>query len=231
MPDRRVGESWDTEYQAGRYDKEPAVVFTDDIIVASKEARLLGSNGLYIGCGNGRNYLPLVDAGLDLIGLDVSTTAIEQLSQRLPDRRDRLIHGDLSALPVQAKYRIVIGIQVFQHGNRAAVHSHIRLAQERLAPGGLFCLRVNAVGTDVSFRHEITERHEDGGFTVRYLEGPKEGLDVHFFSRTELEGLFTEGFDEVLPLRLDQTWRTPRTEGQWSQWEAIWRRLDEALVS
>lgn len=27
--------------------------------------------GLYIGCGTRRDYLPLVDAGLDLVGLDI----------------------------------------------------------------------------------------------------------------------------------------------------------------
>ena len=40
--------------------------------------------GLYIGCGNGRNYLPLVDAGLNLLGLDVSAEAIKRLSERRP---------------------------------------------------------------------------------------------------------------------------------------------------
>lgn len=223
--DQRIAESWDTEYEAGRYKTEPPVAFTRDILAAGKNAE--SSSGLYIGCGNGRNYIPLVEAGLDLIGLDVSRTAIDQLRLRLPDRRDRLVHGDLSALPTDAKYPIIIGIQVFQHGDRATAHSHLRLAQERVTSGGLFCLRVNAVGTDVSPRHEITERHGDGGFTVHYLEGPKEGLEIHFFSRAELDELFGEGFKEVVPLRLDLTWRSPRSEGQWSQWEGIWcRRAD-----
>ncbi|MGH3621503.1 MAG: class I SAM-dependent methyltransferase [Sciscionella sp.] len=68
---------------------------------------------VYIGCGNGRNYLPLVDAGLDLVGLDISGRAIEQLAQRVPTRRDRLVVGDLSSLPPHELYRIVVGIQVF----------------------------------------------------------------------------------------------------------------------
>lgn len=229
--DRRVAESWDTEYEAGRYETDPPVTFTGDIIAAAGNAGFVKASGLYIGCGNGRNYTPLVAAGLDLIGLDVSGVAINQLVGQLPQRRDRLIHGNLSALPAQAQYPLVIGIQVFQHGDRATAHSHVRLAQKRLASGGLFCLRVNAVGTDVSPRHEITERHEDDGFTVRYLEGPKEGLEIHFFSRSELDDLFSEGFEEILPLRLDRTWRTPRSDGQWSQWEAIWRRRPEASFS
>src|SRR5207248_3084522 len=73
----------------------------------------LGGDGLYIGCGNGRNYLPLVDGGLDLVGLDVSAAALAKLAERAPGRSERLIHGDLRALPPSASYRLVIGIQVF----------------------------------------------------------------------------------------------------------------------
>jgi hypothetical protein len=46
----------------------------DDIITAARDAGI--SRGLYIGCGNGRNYIPLSEAGLDLTGLDISVTAI-----------------------------------------------------------------------------------------------------------------------------------------------------------
>ena len=41
----------------------------------------------------------LVAGGLDLTGLDISAAAIAQLAARIPDRRDLLIHGDLSSLP------------------------------------------------------------------------------------------------------------------------------------
>jgi hypothetical protein len=225
---RRVGEAWDAEYESGRYDSEPAVGFVDDIIAAAQEARLARADGLYIGCGNGRNYLPLVSAGLDLIGLDLSGKALDGLARRAPNRRQRLIQGDLSSLDNDARLGIVVGIQVFQHGDRKETHSHIRRAQRMVAPGGLFCLRVNAVGTDVFPDHEVVEQNADSGFTVRYLEGPKEGLLIHFFSRGELENLFAEGFQECLPLGLDVTWRDPRSDGQWSQWEAIWRKRHES---
>ena len=42
-----------------------------------------------------------------------------------------------------------------------------------VAPGGLFCLRVNATATDIWPEHEVTERDPDGGLTARYLAGPK----------------------------------------------------------
>ncbi len=214
--------SWDAEYAAGRYVGEPPVAFTRDILAAAGQAAV--TRGLYIGCGNGRNYMPLVDGGLDLTGLDISSAAIAQLAARAPDRRDRLVLGDLSALPAERVYPLLIGIQVFQHGDRAAAHAHIRAAQQRVSPGGLFCLRVNATATDVWPRHEVTERDPDGGFTVRYLTGPKQGLHIHFFAGTELDELFAAQFTPVLPPRVQQTRRDPTQPGQWSQWEAIWRK-------
>lgn len=62
--------AWDAEYAAGRYSCEPPVAFTGDILAAVRQAGL--TRGLYIGCGNGRNYLPLVAGGLDLTGAELS---------------------------------------------------------------------------------------------------------------------------------------------------------------
>jgi hypothetical protein len=120
-----------------------------------------------------------------------------------------------------------VGLQVFQHGDRAACHAHVLAAQELVAPGGVMAVRVNAVGTDIEFDHEVIEEEEEGsGLTVRYLQGPKRGLLVHFFDRTELEGLF-DRFDADLPIRRDRTRRPRPGAGQWSQWEAIWVRRRE----
>jgi SAM-dependent methyltransferase len=220
--DPRPAAAWDAEYRAGRYQDEPPVAFTHDILGAARRAGV--TRGLYVGCGNGRNYLPLVAGGLDLTGLDITPAAITQLAARAPGRRDRLICGDLTALPADARYPLVIGIQVFQHGDRAQAHTHIRAAQQRLTPGGLFCLRVNATRTDIWPEYEVTEHDPDGGLTVRYLAGPKKGLHIHFFGATELNALFAGHFAPVLPLRLQRTQRMPPQPGQWSQWEAIWRK-------
>ena len=213
--------SWDKEYAGGRYRGEPPVAFVADILAAARRAGL--TSGLHIGCGNGRNYEPLVRGGLDLTGLDISDVALRQLSARMPGRRGSLVHGDLSTLPEPARYDIVIGIQVFQHGHAEAAHAHLKAAQDRVAPGGLMAVRVNAAGTDIAFAHRVTGRHGDG-FTIEYLDGPKAGLEIHFFGAAELGGLFAAGFEPVLPPRAQVTWRQPPRAGQWTQWEGIWRR-------
>lgn len=217
-----VTASWESEYSRGRYAGERPVEFVEDVVAAAHVAGV--DHGLYVGCGNGRNLEPLVSAGLDLIGLDISPTAISQLREHLPERSDRLVVGDLSALPAGQMYPLVVGIQVFQHGSREAAHAHIRAAQERTAPGGLFCLRVNAIETDVWPAHVVEETAIDGGFTVRYTAGSKAGVAVHFFSAVELSALFADGFSPVLPLRVHQTAREEPAPGQWSQLEGIWQR-------
>jgi len=219
--DTRAAASWDAEYASGRYRKEPPVAFARDVIDAARSRNL--RRGLYIGCGNGRNFIPMSDAGLDLIGLDISAQAITQLRRRGPASA-RLIIGDLRAFRPSARFELVIGIQVFQHGNRDQAHRHLTGAAAHVAPGGLLCVRVNATETDIRHRHERTETAGDGSFTVRYLDGPKAGLDIHFFTGAELADLTGDGLTPVLSPRLDGTPHAPPGRGQWSQWEAIWQR-------
>ena len=214
--------AWDAEYAAGRYAADPPVEFVRDVIAAAAQRGV--RHGLYVGCGSGRNLVPLLDAGLDLTGLDISRQALADLRARRPDRGGQLILGDLGALPPAARYDLVVGIQVFQHGTRAQAHQHLADAAARVRPGGLLCVRVNAAGTDIEHAHRRFEEHGDGSFSVRYRSGPKAGLDIHFFAAAELAAIVGGAFDPVLPPRQHVTWRTPPGRGQWSQWEAIWLR-------
>ena len=219
---QEVATSWDAEYARGRYLNQPPLPFVDDIVAAAQRRHVTDRPALYIGCGNGRNYLPMVSSGLDLIGLDVSEVAISQLAGLAP-KPDRLVQGDLASLPPDDRYGLVVGIQVFQHGDREHTHRHIADACARVDAQGLLAIRVNATDTQLEFEHEVIERASDGSFTVRYLEGPKRGLLIHFFTRNELFDLLAGAFDVELPLRLDRTERVAPASGHWSQWEAIWR--------
>jgi hypothetical protein len=223
MPvDPGVSEAWDAEYRTARYIGEPPVAFVGEILAAARKDGI--TSGLYVGCGNGRNFVPLSQAGIVLTGLDVSPVAIQQLTQRYPSYQGRLHVGDLSTLPPASTFPLVIGLQVFQHGNRATCHENIRRAQSRLDPGGLFCLRVNAVGSEFEHETEEVEADTDGSKTIRYLSGPKRNLLIHFFSRVELETLFGLNFRTVLSTRRVLIQRNPPGTGHWDQWEAIWRR-------
>jgi SAM-dependent methyltransferase len=220
---------WDDEYRHQRYVDEPPLPFVERIVeVLRADPRAWSGSGLYVGCGNGRNYLPLVDAGLDLLGLDVSREALRQLAARRPaSPAQRLACGDFRALrDAGPRFDYLIAIQVFQHGDDADVTGYLDKVAALLRPGGLFFLRVNSASTEVYHAHTVLERNALGGFTVRYEAGPKSGLPIHFYSRRELVERLAPAFVPVMEPREDVTVRAAPQTGSWAQWEAIWKRRD-----
>ena len=215
---------WDAEYRDGRYAGQPPVPFVDRILATLGTSPLRSSTGLYVGCGNGRNFLPLVDAGLRLYGLDLSTESLHQLAARNPAVSERLIRADFRTWQSRRRFGYVIAIQVFQHGDAADVAGYFAKVASILDPGGLLFLRVNSTSTQIFHSHTIIEQNELGGMTVRYEAGPKRGLPVHFFTRDELLDLTGEAFDVVDAPCEEITRRSPPETGSWVQWEGIWQR-------
>jgi SAM-dependent methyltransferase len=196
-----------------------------DIVETLRGASTETGTGLYVGCGNGRNYLPLVDAGLDLFGLDVSTEAISHLRERRPSLAARLIRDDfLGFEPPRAHFDYVVALQVFQHGDDADIAAYLAKVAALLRPGGFFFLRVNSASTQIYHAHTVMERNPLGGLTIRYDDGPKRGMLIHFFSDLEVRERLTPAFLPVLEPREDVTIRAAPKTGSWAQWETIWTR-------
>ncbi|WP_436771619.1 class I SAM-dependent methyltransferase [Yinghuangia sp. YIM S09857] len=215
---------WDEEYAQGRFLDMPPDPFVADILGAAWAHGLLPGPGIYIGVGNGRNYFPLVEGGLDLVGLDISAIGLAAIRDRAPGHYARLVHGDLSALPPGETFPVVVGLNVFHHGDRDIAHAHIRAALECVAPGGLFCVRVNAAGTAPTRPTEVAAEYDDGSVTRRYL--PEDGMPPllsHFFTEPALAGLLA-AYEPVLPLALDDTDIATGAPGDWRRWQGVYRR-------
>lgn len=228
-----LSQAWDASYRKGRYGTEPALKFATDVIRKLKaNPRLMNGRGLYVGCGNGRNYTKMVESGLNLTGLDVSGVALTELSKKLP-RCARLLHcGDfLDYQPFQDGpshddlFQYVIAIQVFQHGNMNRVERYFKKASMLLETGGMLFLRVNAKNTIVQHDHDVIEEDGAGGFTVRYNEGPKKGLAIRFFSKKDVHDLIRKNNMTIMRgLKNVTTKRVPSGTGSWSQWELVARK-------
>jgi SAM-dependent methyltransferase len=217
---------WDAEYRDGRYLGEPPIAFVDEILSMLLDRHAMPPGiGLYIGCGNGRNYLPLVDAGARVYGLDLSHEALRQLRARRPGASMPLVCGDFRRFHSARRFDYLIALQVFQHGTAADVATYFANARDLLKPGGLFFLRVNSVATQIGHAHAVLERTDDGGVTVEYRAGPKQGLPVHFYAREELLALTRGAFDVVREPCEEIIMRTAPHTGFWAQWQAVWRRL------
>ena len=131
--------------------------------------------------------------------------------------------GSAEVVP-RRDYAFLIAIQVFQHGTALDARRWFTTAAALLPSGGLLFVRVNSVATEIWHRHTVLERTESGGLTIRYDDGPKQGLAVHFYARTELEALTRDAFVAVGGLREETIHRVAPKTGSWTQWEGIWRR-------
>ena len=216
---RMIADVWDKEYRGKRYEGESPLEFVKEIVAElEKKPEIYHSRGIYVGCGNGRNYLELAKTGLDVMGLDVSATGLRQIAAKEPSLASKLVCGDF--LDHHGRFGYMIAIQSFQHGDTARVMDYFRKAAGMLERGGLLFVRVNAADTSVEHAHRVTER-TNGGFTVLYEDGPKNGLHIHFFSREELEAVVADsGLRIVRPPKMVTTQRS-NGRGQWSQWEII----------
>jgi len=218
--------SWDSDYRNGKYASDGPIPFVDTIIehVTNGPESL---HGLYIGCGNGRNYIPLVKAGLQLDGLDISSVGLNQLEEQLPANPNKLIHEDFLSYNPDEQFDYVVSIQIFQHGDKKKVEQYFSKVDTLLKPGGLFFLRVNSVNTDIFFKHQVKEKTPDGGMTITYEDGPKKGLDVHFFSSQEIDSLVFGGFKRLKPIEEVFMNRSPEKKGKWAQFEGVWQKAEQ----
>jgi hypothetical protein len=155
----------------------------------------------------------------------VSREALDQLVARRPALAPRLACADFRGLAPASPFDYLVAIQVFQHGAQADAGAYFDKTAAVLRAGALFFLRVNSASTEMCLPHTVVDRNDVGGFTIRYDEGPKRGLCVHFYARTELLELARGQFSLRGEPCEDVIARTPPQTGSWSQWEAVWQKL------
>ncbi len=221
--DSIVSQRWDEEYERGRYENEPPTKFVGTIMQTLDSLEKSNGSGLYVGCGNGRNYVPLIAHGLDIFGIDISAAAIDRLKQRATESANRLECVGFLDFNSALLFDYIIAIQVFQHGTWDEISKYFAKTSGLLKSDGLLFLSVNSVSTDIYHKHTIVEETSFDGKTVLYTEGPKKDINIHFYSRQELDVLSKEFEYVILPYE-NKTIRTIPGAGTWSQWELVLRK-------
>ncbi len=86
------------------------------------EARKAGSPVLELGCGTGRILLPVAEAGVDIVGLDLSTSMLNILRQKLArssaevQARVHLVQGDMRSFSLSQQFTLAtIPYRAFLH--------------------------------------------------------------------------------------------------------------------
>jgi SAM-dependent methyltransferase len=88
---------------------------TADLIFYLHIARQASGPVLEVGCGSGRVLLPLVEAGIEVTGIDTSAAMLALTRRKVGDRAT-LIEGDMRTVTLPGRYAlIIISINTFMH--------------------------------------------------------------------------------------------------------------------
>jgi ubiquinone/menaquinone biosynthesis C-methylase UbiE len=171
---------------------------------------------LDVGCGTGRHAVALAEAGLRIIGVDLSTELLGTAAIR-PALKGRLVTGDMRCLPFTQTFRLVVSLFTsfgyFEDDQNVAT---LREMARVLVPGGVIVVdHVNAErlekelvahdrrvghGYVVDQRRRIQGRRVRKNITVTRDDGSTEEFveDVRLYRPHELAALMrVAGFRDV----------------------------------
>lgn len=85
-----------------------------DVAFSVEAAQEAGSAVLEIGCGTGRSLIPIAQAGVDIVGLDLSEKMLAQAWQKIAQldpqtqRRIQLVQGDMRDFALGRQFNLVL---------------------------------------------------------------------------------------------------------------------------
>ena len=144
-----------------------------------------------IGCGDGR-YLKLLQlSGFKIAGIDLSETAID-LAKVILDNKSAVIVADMYHYKIlKGKYDLVISISALHHGKKLEIKNLIDIIYSALVPNGKIFITIpdiSCVETWNTFK--IRKEIEKGTFIP--LSGPEKGLPHSFYTKEEIQELFSK---------------------------------------
>jgi SAM-dependent methyltransferase len=118
-----------------------------------------------LGCGSGISSAALLDAGYDVLGVDVSAEMLVIARERAPAAR--FLHGSAHEveLPRGATAVTAIG-EVLNYGGPPSLALLLRRVHDALAPGGLLAFDAAAPGREPDGRRQA--RYEQDGWEIAF---------------------------------------------------------------
>jgi SAM-dependent methyltransferase len=179
----RAEQPWGDAQLAILYD---AFSFDADLDLYRDLARAQGPRVLEIACGSGRVLLPLVAAGCQVVGVDLSPHMLALTRAKLDARADvdgpgtaELVRADMRtfALPVRDFDLAIVAVKSMAYLTaRADQQRTLETIAAHLRPGGVLAIdflhpKPDWIGAPVgSMRDDLLQRVDAGGFTLSRVE-------------------------------------------------------------
>jgi len=133
-----------------RYYDQFSTGLPGDVAFYVAQAQAAGSPVLELACGTGRIAIPVAQAGVQIVGLDLSPDMLAQFAAKLPalspevQGRIRLECGDMRTLDLDQRFALVtIPYRAFLHSLTVAYQqATLRGVHRHLQPGGRLVLNV-----------------------------------------------------------------------------------------
>jgi len=157
VPCLRVSSTADFDWIAARIDDanyydRPGIwgsdISDDKRTMATVLASLADSAILDLGCANGTVLTCLADLGIRADGVEISPSAVAHADPRV---RSRIHIGSVEDLPSDRRFRLVSGLDIFEHVTPLTVGTIIDSIHAVLEPAGLVFANIPAFGTDPVF--------------------------------------------------------------------------------
>ncbi len=165
--------------------KKPVPFIVDSLSLFKKQGT---QRILDLGCGVGRNSIYLGKKGFDVVGVDISRSALKKADvwskiEGIPNVI--FLRGSMTRLPfLSQSFHAVVSVSVIHHALKEDIREAIRAIHEVLKDDGLFI--ANLLSTK-DYRYGSGERLENGTFKVLEEFEEKQFREVHhFFSKKEI---------------------------------------------
>ncbi|MFA4946740.1 MAG: class I SAM-dependent methyltransferase [Candidatus Micrarchaeia archaeon] len=180
---------WDERYTQSEVFEKKQEGF-DELIKLLKREKT--NRVLDLGCGSGRNLLPLVEAGFQVTGTDNSSALLEFTRKRLEERglNAELKESDCyERFPFKDGYfDAVVSIQVIHHNTHDKIKHCISEIERVLKPNGIIFITV----TTDSYKKKERKLKKVAPQTYVPQAGREKGITHYIYRKEQLEEDFNK---------------------------------------
>lgn len=169
-----------------------------------EDSKFSHKNALDIGCGTGKYLVYLKELGFSVSGIDSSETAIEMTKDVIDDNSKLKCVSMFEYEIPKDKHDLILSISTIHHGLKKNVIALINQIYEKLLVGGHIFITLPNIESNKKWNTFKNDKEIASG-TYTPISGPEEGLPHSFFSKEEIEEIFSS-FKNI-KLELDEIGR------------------------